>query len=154
MNSMKAIKIEPVEKELKVGLPKEAAFKLFTEEIGAWWPLARHSVGGEQAQSCYFEGHAGGRIYEVMNDGREAEWGRVITWEPYDRVSFYWYPGRTPESAQKVSVSFSDFPDGTRVSLVHVGWEIRGENAQEDRDNYDIGWDFVLANYLIAAANA
>jgi uncharacterized protein YndB with AHSA1/START domain len=151
MNSMKAIKIEPVRKELKVRLTKEAAFKLFTAEIGTWWPLPSHSVGGDDAQTCYFEGRAGGRIYEVMSDGREAEWGRVVTWEPYDRVVFTWYPGRTPVSAQEVTVTFSDFPGGTRVELVHVGWEIRGADAQTDRDGYDMGWDFVLSNYVIAA---
>jgi uncharacterized protein YndB with AHSA1/START domain len=154
MNSMKTIKIEPVYKELKVSLPQEAAFKLFTEEIGTWWPLPSHSVGGDEAQNCYFEGRAGGRIYEVMSDGREAEWGRVLTWDPYERVVFQWYPGRTPDSAQEVSVSFSDFPGGTRVELVHRGWEIRGADAQIDRDEYDMGWDFVLANYVIAAASA
>ena len=153
MNSMNAIKIKPVQKELKVRLPRESAFKLFTEEISTWWPLPSHSVGGDEAEICFFEGRAGGRIYEIMSDGREAEWGRVLAWEPYDRVVFNWYPGRTPDSAQEVTVTFSDFPGGTRVELVHVGWEIRGAEAQKDRDGYDMGWDFVLANYVIAAAS-
>ena len=71
------IKIEPLRKQVKVGLPAEAAFKLFTEGMGRWWPLATHSVGEDQAETCFFEGWTGGRIMEVLKDGSQSERGRV-----------------------------------------------------------------------------
>ena len=80
--SRQSVKIEPVRKQVKVSLPVAAAFELFTEGIGRWWPLASHSVGQEQAETCFFEGWAGGRIFEVKKDGSQAEWGRVLAWEP------------------------------------------------------------------------
>ena len=147
------VKIEPLRKQLKVRLATQQAFELFTAGIGKWWPLPTHSVGEEQADTCFFEGWVGGRIVEVLKDGSESEWGRVLLWEPFHRVSFYWYPGRTPGTAQEVTVTFSEIPAGTLVELIHTGWETLGTAAQARRDGYDTGWDYVLAKYVIEAAN-
>ena len=131
MSTFQTVKIEPVQKQFKVGLSPEGAFRLFTEGIDKWWPLATHSVGGDQAQSCYFEGRVGGRIMEVLKDGSQAEWGKVLVWNPFELVSFSWYPGRTPETAQEVTVTFSEMEDGgTLVELVHMGWEKLGERRE------------------------
>ena len=43
--------IPPVEKSIQVALPVEAAFKLFTQGLSTWWPLAAFSVGGGDAVS-------------------------------------------------------------------------------------------------------
>lgn len=141
------VKIEPLRKQLKVSLPVEAAFRLFTEGMGRWWPLASHSVGKEQAGTCFIEGWAGGRIVEVLKDGSQSEWGRILVWEPYHKVKFQWYPGRAPETGQEVTVTFSEYSGGTLVELVHKGWETLGDLAQVTRDGYDTGWDEVLAQY-------
>lgn len=146
-------KIEPVRKQLKVGLPVEAAFRLFTDGINRWWPLLSHSVGGEQAESCYFEGWVGGRIYEIMKDGTQSEWGSVLTWEPPVRVTFSWYPGRTAQTAQQVTVTFREVPGGVQLELVHSGWETLGESAQTTREGYQTGWDFVLGEYANQASS-
>ena len=151
MSEHQAVKIEPVEKQIKVGLNQETAFRLFTEGLNKWWPLATHSVGEEQAENCVFEGHEGGRIYETMKDGRQADWGKVLAWEPFVKVTFTWHPGRTPDTAQEVTVTFREIPGGTQVELVHTGWEILGDKAQTGRNGYDFGWDFVLANYIVKA---
>ena len=153
MSEHQAVKIEPVVKQIKVGLNQEAAFRLFTEGLNKWWPLATHSVGEEQAETCVFEGHEGGRIYETTKDESQAEWGKVLVWEPFGRVVFTWYPGRTPDTAQKVTVKFNEIPGGTQVELVHTGWETLGDKAQTGRRGYDFGWDFVLANYIITATD-
>ena len=142
--------IEPVRKELKVNLSAETAFRLFTEGLNKWWPLATHSVGEEKAENCFFEGRVGGRIYEVMKDGKQADWGKVLVWEPYDKVSFTWHPGRTSDTAQEVTVTFSESSGGTIVELVHTGWEALGEKAATARNGYVTGWDFVLGKYLEA----
>lgn len=148
---VQAVKIEPVRKQLKVGLAVERAFELFTAGIGTWWPLATHSVGHEQAETCYFEGWVGGRIVEVLEDGSQSEWGKVLTWEPFHRIVFQWYPGREPDTAQEVTVTFSEIPGGTLVELVHVGWETLGQAGLVQRNGYDTGWDYVLAKFIIAA---
>ncbi|MCQ3939298.1 MAG: hypothetical protein DPW18_19975 [Chloroflexi bacterium] len=144
--------MEAVRKQLKVGLPPEQAFRLFTEGIGKWWPLRTHSVGLEDAQTCYFEGWVGGRIMEVLRDGSESEWGKVLVWKPFETVTFQWYPGRTPDTAQEVKVTFHEREEGgTLVELVHTGWETLGDRAGDTRAGYDSGWDFVLAKYIVQA---
>jgi len=152
MSEHQAVKIEPVEKQLKVRLNQEAAFRLFTEGFNKWWPLVTHSVAGEQAETCIFEGHVGGRIYEVMKDGSQAEWGKVLVWEPFGKVVFTWHPNRESNTAQEVMVKFSDIPGGAQVVLVHTGWEKLSERAKTSRDGYSFGWEFVLANYIIKAS--
>lgn len=151
---VQAVKIEPVRKQLKVGLRVQQAFELFTAGMGKWWPLATHSVGEEQAETCFFERWVGGRIVEVLKDGTQSEWGRVLVWEPFYKVSFSWYPGRAPDTAQEVTVTFSEIPGGSLVELVHVGWETLGKVGQARRDGYETGWDVVLAKYIIEAANS
>lgn len=146
-------RVEPLRKQLMVDLEVETAFKLFTEGMGRWWPLMTHSVGEEQAETCFLEGWVDGRIVEVLKDGSQSEWGRVLTWEPYRLVSFQWYPGREPDTVQEVTVTFSEIPTGTLVELVHVGWETLGDKAQATRDGYDTGWDYVLAKYAAQTSN-
>ena len=107
-------------------------------------------MGEENAENCFFEGRVGGRIYEVMKDGKQADWGKVLVWEPYDKVSFTWHPGRTSDTAQEVTVTFSESSGGTIVELVHTGWEALGEKAATARNGYVTGWDFVLGKYLEA----
>lgn len=140
--------IPAVEKVVSVSLSVEAAFNLFTEGIASWWPLQSHSVGNEHAKTCVFEGHAGGRIYEIQDDGSQADWGRVLTWEPPRRVIFSWHPGRKENTAQKVEVNFTGEKDSTRVELVHTGWQLLGEQADEMRGQYESGWNYVLGQFV------
>lgn len=151
MSVLQTTKVEPLRKQLKVGLSVELSFRLFTEGMHKWWPLPTHSVGQEQAESCYFEGWVGGRIMEVLKDGSQSEWGKVLVWQPYELVKFSWYPGQTADTAQEVTVSFREIEGDTLVELVHVGWETLGERAQATRSRYDTGWDFVLAKYVVCA---
>jgi uncharacterized protein YndB with AHSA1/START domain len=139
--------VQPVRKSVTVAWDRETAFRRFTSEMGEWWPLGTHSVGQENAVSVTFEGHVGGRIYERHTDGATSEWGRVTEWDPPSRVAFTWYPGRDPDGGQLVEVYFTPAEDGTRVDLVHSGWERLGERGQELRDGYDSGWEGVLQRF-------
>jgi len=149
MNQMQSTQelLAPVVKTVKINLPVDAAFRLFTKDVNRWWPLATHSVFGNEAVSCTLEGRAGGRFYEVHRDGRQSEWGQVRVWEPPHRVIFTMHPGRSPDTAQEVEVNFQEEADGTRVTLTHRGWENLGEQAQVMRGRYDQGWETVLGQY-------
>jgi uncharacterized protein YndB with AHSA1/START domain len=149
MNKSDAVeKLAPVRKSIQVSLAPEAAFKLFTEGIATWWPLRSHSVGEDRAVSCTLEPKVDGRIYETLDDGSQSDWGRVIAYEPPHMLAFTWHPGRAPETAQQVEVTFSAVDGGTRLQLVHQGWELLGEQAVETRNGYDTGWDYVLGQYI------
>lgn len=145
------VKIEPVVKSVWVSLPVEAAFELFTAKIDRWWPLATHSVYGEDAITCVLEARARGRLYEVHKDGRQSDWGEVLAWEPPSRVVFTMHPGRERVTAQEVEVSFQAEAGGTRLTLVHREWQKLGEQALKLRQAYDGGWENVLGKYVDAA---
>ncbi|HEV8420629.1 MAG TPA: SRPBCC domain-containing protein [Actinomycetota bacterium] len=137
-----------------VSRPVEEAFRIFTEETGAWWPLDTHSRAaagpageGVKAETVVIEGRGGGRIYEVMSDGTEASWGEVVGWEPPYRVVFSWKPNLREEPPTEVEVTFTEHDAGTRVDLVHRGWERLGEAAVEAREEYTQGWPRVLAAF-------
>jgi hypothetical protein len=138
-----------VRKRIVVERPRDEAFRLFTEGIGEWWPLRTHSVHEEQAARALFEPRIGGRVYEVASGGEEAEWGRVLAWDPPAGFTISWHPGRDPSAATEVSVRFeAETEQRTHIALVHRGWEALGEAASETRDGYDAGWDAVLGEYL------
>lgn len=143
--------IEPVRKEVTVKSSVERAFQIFTEGIGSWWPLATHSVARDQAESVVFEARVGGLVRERARDGETHTWGEVLVWEPPRRVVFSWHPGREPNTAQEVEVSFSEADGGTRVTLVHRGWERLGDQAAATRDQYAGGWDAVLGRCYVEA---
>jgi hypothetical protein len=58
-------------------------------------------------------------------------------------------PGRTPATAQVVTVSFHAQGDSTRVTLTHSGWEALGDAAAETREGYTHGWDIVLGQFFV-----
>jgi hypothetical protein len=142
-----------VKKSVTVGLPVEEAFRLFTSKIHTWWPLATHSIGEEQTETCILEEKEGGRLYEVQKDGSEKEWGTILVWEPPRRFITSWHPGRESSTAQEVEVVFTAEGQGTRLDLSHRNWELVGANAKETRKNYVRGWDYVLGLYLDEAAD-
>ena len=141
-------KLEPVQKSIVVRCDVNEAFRIFTDEMESWWPLATHSIGQEDAKGCYFEGREGGRIYETDGDGAIHLWGTVTVWEPPSRVVFAWHPGRDASTAQEVELRFGESDEGTLVELEHRNWEVLGEQASEIRAGYDQGWDLVLGQFV------
>ena len=144
--------VEPVRRTVVVNRPVEDAFRVFTEQIGEWWALEVHSLSlertGAPAETAVMEGRVGGRLYERMSDGNEADWGRLHVWEPPHRVAFEWFVTGTPTD---VDVRFVAEGDGTRVELVHSGFE-RLEDAERRRNGYDEGWALGLRQFAAAAS--
>ena len=84
--------IEPVRAMVEVRRGIEEAFRVFTTEIASWWPVTGHSVEPDKVEAVVLEGRAGGRLYERWRDGGEADWGRVLAWEPPTRLLLAWSP--------------------------------------------------------------
>ncbi len=149
----------PVVRTVTVPLPPEQAFELFTSGMGRWWPVETHSIAADthegrmSTRSLTFEPHLGGRIVETMSDGSEGVWGRVLEWAPPQRVAFTWKPNLRAAPYTRLDVSFSPADGGTRVELVHTGWEQLGADAEDRRRPYERGWDGVLARFAAAAAS-
>lgn len=142
-----SLAIDPVAKTLELGVTPDRAFDLFVNGMGRWWPLRTHSVSTDDASDVRVDGRVGGSLREVTGDGVEHEWGIITIYEPGARIQFTWHPGLPEEASTNVDVRFDAIGSGTRVTLVHSGWEARGGDAQTVRDSYESGWDLVLAPY-------
>jgi uncharacterized protein YndB with AHSA1/START domain len=140
-----------IRKSVMVRVPVETAFRVFTAELRSWWPLASKSVTQEEAETVVVEPGVGGRVYERVRSGEEHLWGEVLVWEPPARFAFSWHPGRAAETAQEVDVRFTAVDEGTRVDLVHGGFEQLVGPGGAIPDHFDSGWDEALASYAIHA---
>ncbi len=82
--------LDSVRKALMVEASAERAFRVFTEKLGAWWPVATHHIGKVPARTVMIEPREGGRWYEQGEDGSECNWGRVLVWDPPRRLVLAW----------------------------------------------------------------
>lgn len=151
-------RIEPVDKTVEVDRDPDTAFDFFTARFGDWWPKHTHSVGADShgivPDRVLMEPGVGGRLYEILPDGREFAWGRVKVWEPGKRLVFSWQLGKPDKLATEVEVTFTRQESGrTRVRLVHRNWE-NDPNGAALREGYHSGWDPVMAAYAALAAPA
>ena len=80
-----------VRKAVTVEAPLALAWKFFTEKMGTWWPLAVYKIGKANAVDAIIEPHVGGRWYELGVDGKECDTGRVLAFEPPDRLMLAWH---------------------------------------------------------------
>ncbi|MDP9495196.1 MAG: SRPBCC family protein [Actinomycetota bacterium] len=139
--------IPAVLRTVDVSITPERAFDVFTRRMGEWWPLRQFSIAEDKAVGVRFEQWAGGKVFEVVDDGTEWEWAEILAWEPPHRVVLAWHPTEEPVVSTEVEVRFNPFEGGTRVELEHRGWERLGDIATSSRVNYDEGWLPVLALY-------
>lgn len=123
----------PVVRSAEVGAGPERAFDVFTQEMGAWWPLPTHSVHGERAGGVLIRD---GRVSEFSISGQESVWGEVRSWEPPGRLVLGWHPGRAGDPSTEVLVSFESVGDGSRVTIDHRGWDGLGGGAADRRRAY------------------
>ena len=88
---------EPIEQSVHVDCSVDDAFRLFTERFGDWWP-------GEDSERAAIER------------------GTVTLWDPPRRIRFTW----RRDHDQTVTADFHVEADGTRVTVIHTGWQHAG----------------------------
>lgn len=146
---------DPIRKSLTVPLRPDAAFRLFTEGFGDWWPGATHSVSaaeGQKPRQINVTPKEGGHITEVKADGEPARWATITAYEPGARLAFDWYVGRSEEDATQVEVTFTPVDTGTRVDLTHDGFGRL--DAVVALGEYTQAWTLVLGHYATCCLSA
>ena len=147
-----------IRKQLTVEAPAERAFRVFTANMGTWWPKEHH-IGQAALKDCVIEPQVNGRWYEVDEDGGTCEWGKVATWDPPRRLVLIWQLGPDfkydPALVTEVEVTFTTLgPKRTRVDFEHRHIERFGDAAERLRGMMDSGWGQILASYEHAAGAA
>ena len=148
-------------KVVSVQAPPAVAWRVFTEEIGAWWPLATHKIGAAKAVDAVIEPRVGGRWYERGDDGSTCDWGRVLAWEPPTRLVLAWEISadwkHDPALKTEVEVRFvAEGGNATRVELEHRRLDLYGARRDEMRGTFDseMGWKALLAGFAARASAA
>lgn len=150
-----------VRKVMNVQAPLSVAWRVFTERMGTWWPLAHYKIGGANAVDAIIEPHVGGRWYERGEDGSTCDWGSVLLWEPPSRLILSWDIDANwrydPELKTEIEVRFTpDGENGTRVELEHRRLDRYGARREEMRRIFDTegDWGRLLAMFAQAAATS
>lgn len=151
--------IESLRKVVNVGASPEVAWRVFTAQIGRWWPLASHKIGRVPAVDAIIEPQVGGRWYERGEDGSTCTWGHVLVWEPTHRLVLTWEISadwtHDPELRTEVEIRFIAVEGGaTRVELEHRRLDLFAARAGEMRGVFDSegGWTDLLQAYAHAAS--
>jgi uncharacterized protein YndB with AHSA1/START domain len=140
---------------LEVPLAPERAFARFTDGIGEWWP-PEYTWSQAKLEAIGVEPGAGGMCWERGPHGFRCDWGRVLAWEPPDRLVLSWQispsrvPEPDPERASEVEVRFTPAGDGaTRVALEHRGFERHGDGGADYAAAMGSpqGWEYMLGRY-------
>jgi uncharacterized protein YndB with AHSA1/START domain len=144
-----------VRSSVVVEAPIERAFRVFTEDFGAFKPPEHNLLGAEIAETV-FEPRTGGLVYDRGVDGSECRWARVLAYEPPHRVLISWdinpqWQIETDlERTSEVEVRFiAETDKRTRVELEHRNLDRHGDGWQPVREGVggDQGWPLYLQRY-------
>ena len=155
----KSVDPNSVRKFISVQAPQAVAWRVFTEQMGTWWPLEYYKIGKAAAVDAVIEPHAGGRWYERGDDGSICQWGSVLAWEPPSRLVLSWDITADwqydPALKTEVEVRFNaDGSNRTLVELEHRRLDRYGARRDEMRQIFDStgDWGKFLEAFAKAAA--
>lgn len=148
-----------VRKSIVVKAPPARAFEVFTSGMGRWWP-GSHNTQASPITDVMIEPRVGGRWFSRHEDGGEADWGRVLAWEPPGRAVLGWQLNAEfqydPDFITEVEITFTAQEAGTLVTLEHRNLERYGEAAERVRGMIDSdgGWGGLLQLFAAAAESS
>jgi uncharacterized protein YndB with AHSA1/START domain len=150
--------IEPVRREVLVETSQIRAFEVFTAGLDRWWPREHH-IGKSPMARTVLEPGVGGRWYSVCQDGTECDVGKVLVWDPPQRLVLAWQITAQwqydPGFVTEVEVVFTaEGPRRTRVQLEHRNLERYGDAAAAFRKSIDAagGWGRLLESFASTAS--
>lgn len=149
-----------IKKTIIVEASQGIAWRVFTEKMGTWWPLAYYKLGIANAVDAIIEPHVGGRWFERGEDSSTCQWGSVLLWEPPSRLVLSWDVNADfkydPTLNTEIEVRFTaDGHKRTRVELEHRRLDRYGPRRDEMRRIYDAegDWGKLLEAFAGVAAN-
>jgi len=110
---------------LRVSATPDRAFRLFTEQIGAWWrPNGLFEFSQGRSGTLAFEPGPTGRLTETYADGDVFVIGQIRVWDPPSRLVVSWREANfTEDQETELHVRFTPVGDQTRVTVEHFGWD-------------------------------
>ncbi len=153
----RTITVAPVRKSLVLNASQRRAFETFTGNMTRWWP-ATHTILKSPLKTTVLEPRVDGRWYQVGEDGSECDIGRVLEWQPNDRLLISWQINPDwqfdPNLVTEIEVLFiAEGEKRTRVEFEHRLLERMGEKAEIARTSIDSpgGWTAILESFKSVA---
>ena len=150
-----------VRKSLTVEAPQTVAWRVFTTQMGTWWPLAHYKIGKAKAVDAIIEPRVGGLWYERGDDGSTCNWGSVLAWEPHSKLVLSWDINADwqydPELKTELEIRFiAEGERRTRVELEHRRLDRYGARRDKMRRIFDSqgDWGRLLEGFARAATAA
>ena len=126
-----------VRRVIVIAAPRERVWEEFTspERMKRWFVCKRLVLEPREGGRFETEGDHGG-IHYVFG-------GKVVTYQPAREltVEWGWLPPRWPEVTLLSFLLKSEDGGGTRVEIVHHGFERLRERAREVYESFERGWD-------------
>jgi len=151
--------VNSVRKVVTVKAPPAVAWRVFTEQMGAWWPLANYKIGKAAAVDAVIEPRVGGRWYERGEDRSTCDWGSVLWWEPPSRLVLSWdiTADWQYDANLKTEIEVRFIAEGaneTRVEFEHRRLDRYGARRDEMREVFDKtgDWGRLLEAFAARAA--
>lgn len=149
-----------IRKTTIVDADQTIAWRVFTEKMALWWPLAYYKIGNAKAVDAIIEPHVGGRWFERGEDASSCQWGSVLVWEPPSRLVLTWDVDANwkYDRALNTEIEVRFIADGdkrTRVEFEHRRLDRYGVRRDEMRRIYDTegDWGKLLEAFAGVAAN-
>jgi hypothetical protein len=145
----------PVRHSIVVEAPLAHAFKVFTEDFGSFKPR-EHNLLAVPIAETVFERQVGGHVYDRGVDGSECRWGRVLAYDPPNRVlvswdiNLRWQVETDPDKTSEWEVRFTaETENRTRVEIEHRKLERHGAGWEGMRDGVGgkQGWPLYLQRF-------
>ena len=135
-----------VERALDLPVPPARAWQAWVRDIHHWWTKPYYN-DGKLVTGLSFEQRLGGVFVE--NWGEEAGFlvGRIVEWLPPQRLSYTWMEAGWRGAETLVRLTFSPIPSGTRLALVHEGFERLAE-PEKLRQGYQFGVNELTERFL------
>jgi uncharacterized protein YndB with AHSA1/START domain len=131
-----------IRKTLYVEVPVERAFDAFTAGWHEWWPIETHSLAnGEVSVDWRVGGTASERV-----KGEWVAWADIFEYDPPHGFAMRWHVN-AENPATELRLRFEPDGNGTRVELVHAGWESYPDGGARESVGYTSGWEVVLGHY-------
>ena len=110
-----------------VRVPRDLAFRVFTEDVDQWWRGGqKFRLAGKHHSVVHLEGRVGGRLFEsfaTSSGTKVVETGTITGWDPPSRLAFEWRrPNFAADEKTFVEVTFDESASGTLVTVTHSGW--------------------------------
>lgn len=127
-----------VERSIRIAAQPERAWRAWVHEMNAWWTKPYY-MDSERVTGLFIEPQLGGRYIEKWGeDGSGYLIGQVIEWLPPFRLAYTWSERAWAGIITVVRIEFAPEGGGTRMTLVHEGFE-RLPDGDAQRYGYEHG---------------